>query len=586
MKRVFIFLSIFQILSSSLSYCQEGHGGQPLSMQQAYAGELSGQAYIPVVSYQAPDIAAMGKANSSNASIKLLRIGAVVRVDIDIIKTGTITTLSNGQRICRLKVNIADAPAIGLYYDKFSLCPGVRYYISNANGRQLLGAYTSENNPPANINEWANEKVQGDIVNLEIDIDADVDITNIQLHINGACVFYKSTEYLKKYETSASNLRTTNYYPYNHSSPCEVNALCSSGFVNQRNATVHIEYLNAAHTLAYAATGTMINNTSGDCTPYVLTASHVEPTNSTLNSSFTGWIFYYNYQTSGCTTDPTQPALYSVTGAKFVARSILTDTSANGKIAADFLLLKLYQNPPASYGAYLAGWDRNDALLPIFGTFVSFHHPDGDVKKVSTATSADPTGSFNGGATNSHWSINWSTGGTEEGSSGGPLFNSSGNEIGILSGGYTQSPSCTTPNTDGKEIADHAQYSKFSFDWTYASAATQQLKPWLDPTNSGATTLGGVSACAPTAVRNVSADNSISIYPNPNNGTFYVAINNGQKINIIEVYNSLGQTVYNVDIDLYATKYKIDFSNYSAGVYMLRIKAGEQLITRKFTIVK
>jgi len=53
--------------------------------------------------------------------------------------------------------------ALGLYYDHFRLPNGVKYYLYNANGKQVLGAYSSNENP-GDGNAWANEKVQGEMV--------------------------------------------------------------------------------------------------------------------------------------------------------------------------------------------------------------------------------------------------------------------------------------------------------------------------------------------------------------------------------------------------------------------------------------
>ncbi len=58
-----------------------------------------------------------------------------------------------------------------MYYDRFSLPEGVRLFLSNANGRQVLGAYTAANNDAAS-GRFANEPVEGSIVNMELNIDA------------------------------------------------------------------------------------------------------------------------------------------------------------------------------------------------------------------------------------------------------------------------------------------------------------------------------------------------------------------------------------------------------------------------------
>ena len=95
---------------------------------------------------------------------------------------------------------------------------------------------------------------------------------------------------------------------------------------------------------------------------------------------------------------------------------------------------------------------------------------------------------------NSHWQANWVStttnfGITEGGSSGSPLFNSNGRIVGKLSGG----PSTCTETADKK----NDYYGKISYDWTTnGTTASQQLRPWLDPDNTGTRVLDGKEACS------------------------------------------------------------------------------------------
>lgn len=540
MKRLILCIGLLLTVGLNVSKAQISEGGLPVTMSQAYAGyTLSAQA-IPRLSFQAPDSRDAAIQDSINYAVHngLFRIATLVNADIDFRNTGTISTMPDGVKIWQLRISIPGSRALGLYYDQFNLPEGVKYFITNATGMQVLGAYTSRNNTEA----WVTEKVQGDIVNLEMDIPKNTDVNTIKFHINNIAVFDKATGYLNQYAaTSGSNLKTTAVLmPYDSSSPCEINAACATGFANQKNATVHIEYLYpVAHPrYVYAATGVMINNTSGDCAPLVLTASHVEPTNQTANATFANWIFYFNYQTPACSYSGAQPSSsQSITGATFKARA--SYDSASNKLAADYLIVQLTSRPPASYNAYLAGWDRTDATTALTGTFISFHHPNGDVKKVSTTSIIYGNGNFNGGGTNTHWSLHWLTGGTEEGSSGSGLFNGSGNEIGILSGGVTDHPACTTPNSNGQEISDYAVYSKLAFDWDYNTSGSIPLGSILDPTGSNVKSLSGTSACPPTAVTSIPLqEDVITVYPNPINDVAYVNVNYSGNATIgIGLYN-------------------------------------------------
>jgi len=124
---------------------------------------------------------------------------------------------------------------------------------------------------------------------------------------------------------------------------------------------------------------------------------------------------------------------------------------------------------------------------------VSIHHPSGDAKKISTytvtLTSSTPNIGGSVMATNSAWRVIWSQtlnghGVTEGGSSGSPIFSSQGLVVGTLSGG---SSSCS--NTSLPDF-----YGKFDYHWTSNGATNQtRLQPWLDPSNTGITSLQGYS---------------------------------------------------------------------------------------------
>ena len=90
-------------------------------------------------------------------------------------------------------------------------------------------------------------------------------------------------------------------------------------------------------------------------------------------------------------------------------------------------------------------------------------------------------------ASNSAWQVTWSAnvsgyGVTEGGSSGSPLFNQNGLQVGTLSGGSSM---CNDPTASDF-------YGKFSYHWESNGATSdKQLRPWLDPLGTNPTTLQG-----------------------------------------------------------------------------------------------
>ena len=89
---------------------------------------------------------------------------------------------------------------------------------------------------------------------------------------------------------------------YRSSGSCNVNVNCSEGddFRKQQRAVARILVKMDAYTMGWC-TGTLINNTNYDRTPYLLTAAHcIESVSS--SSYYSQFVFYFNYETSGCST--------------------------------------------------------------------------------------------------------------------------------------------------------------------------------------------------------------------------------------------------------------------------------------------
>ncbi len=85
------------------------------------------------------------------------------------------------------------------------------------------------------------------------------------------------------------------------------------------------------------------------------------------------------------------------------------------------------------------------------------------------------------------------------------------------------------------------------------------------------------------------AGNGISIFPNPNNGIFQLAISEQLSANNqIEIYNMLGEKVYSDYQIIKSSNYQIDLSTKPSGVYLYRVTngAGNLLGEGKFVIAK
>ena len=64
--------------------------------------------------------------------------------------------------------------------------------------------------------------------------------------------------------------------------------------------------------------------------------------------------------------------------------------------------------------------------------------------------------------------------------------------------------------------------------------------------------------------------NEISVYPNPTSSEFTISIKNNSEKNIVDVTNTIGQTIYTTEIKDETT---VDTNSWSAGIYFVRVSA-------------
>ncbi|HEY3390841.1 MAG TPA: T9SS type A sorting domain-containing protein, partial [Prolixibacteraceae bacterium] len=220
----------------------------------------------------------------------------------------------------------------------------------------------------------------------------------------------------------------------------------------------------------YFCTGFLVNNVKEDGTPYFQTANHCISTGTEAATLVT----YFNYENSTCTS--TDASLkQTLSGATLKATNSYSD----------FTLLLLNEYPPATYLPFFAGWDAS-SRNPQKGTGI--HHPEGTPKCIALANNPPTTYPatlqwtdannvvISTSAANTHWDAIFNVGATEGGSSGSPLFDDNKRVIGQLHGG-----------SSGDNF-----YGKFSLSWNHSTAASAQLKSWLDPDNTGAVFLDGI----------------------------------------------------------------------------------------------
>lgn len=391
-----------------------------------------------------------------------------IESDISIEYNGNWTEVQNG-KIWSVNIKSEGAKSLSLYYDKFWIPTGGELYIYNKEKTQFAGPYTSKNNHSSAY--YATELIGGDQLTLEY-FQPNTQNQLPQLHINRVAYGYKNIGGLGG---------------YGDSDDCHVNANCSEGndWQNQKTSVCRIQIPDGW--FVGLCSGALINNTNGDCRPLVLSADHCFSGGNISNNDLNQTIYYFNYESNGCNNSV--PNNYeSITGCE-----LLSNSGGQGDVGdSDFFLVELNSEP--SFDPYFSGWDRSNTAAT---SGVSIHHPSGDIKKISTFNQSLVTASGlqGSGDNTTHWRVYWDDtqnghSVTEGGSSGSPIFNQNGLIVGDLTGGSSYCYATNQPDI----------YGKLWHGWDQmGNNSSSQLKPWLDPNNSGVTVLNG-SYCNPNSV--------------------------------------------------------------------------------------
>jgi lysyl endopeptidase len=450
-------ISLFLSLILSLSvYAQVGHGGKPLFKS---GGQLKSALSVmksseeEKVRFTPPTFEDIRIDLESVQKGRPLTFAYPHLVDLTPYNSGVTDVLDDGRLIWQLTLSSPGAHSLNLIFDQFRMAEGDSLFIYNSTGSYILGAFTSETNKSWGglatapipddeiVVEWRGAKLGGDEGSV-IEIGAvNHDFLNI----------FKLMKDVGDFGSSAS---------------CHTDFSCFDDAIIVQNGKSTGEVIVNGKDYC---TGTLMNNSNNDGTPYVLTAAHC--LGSTVEAE--NIVFVMNYEVPGCQENIQASQIRSLSGSQLRA---FADQ-------LDFALLEMTERPPAYYEAVYAGWNRVE--IPEQGVR-TVHHPNGDVKAVAIANDPPFNDTFNSSTylgnnflSNSHWRVaRYNVGATEPGSSGAGLFLADGKLIGHLSGGAA---SCSSPEND--------YFVRFNKIWDYYSENDKRVDYWLNPSGDGRTKL-------------------------------------------------------------------------------------------------
>lgn len=372
--------------------------------------------------------------------------------------------------IWRVVILSPGALASGINFSVFEMHPDARLFVYDPEKKVVLGAFDHRNNNEARV--FSTAVIPGEYIVLEYyepwypgkpeQIEWSLLEAESMIHITDGGI---------------NQLLFTNK-DIGNAGDCQVNINCEEGDDWQKEKRGIARMLMRVGTNFSWCTGSLINNTAQDGTPYFLSAEHCGRNASLEDMLY--WQFYFNLEHQGCLNEG-MPTYNMVYGAHNKATGPLSGGS-------DFRLLELHTTPPEHWKPYWNGWDRSNEGS---SSGAGIHHPRGDVKKISTyqinLVSSAPNVSGQQMAANSAWRVNWfptinGHGVTEGGSSGSPIFNSEKKIIGTLTGGST-----TCANPYGFDF-----YGKLWYHWDKNGAQNHnRLSSHLDPLETGAMAIDG-----------------------------------------------------------------------------------------------
>ena len=352
----------------------------------------------------------------------------------------------------RLRIQCPGALSINLGFTDYYMPRGAMVFIYAADQSYQVGPFTEADNNDAR-QYWTPVVLAEDIVvELTVPETALGDVALTLSAINHGYRFFG--------EKNDGEPR---------SGSCNIDVICpqGDGWRNEIPA-IGVYTVNGSWTCS----GSMINNTSQNQTPYFLTAYHCGVTSSNAAAV----VVYWNFQSPTCGQQGGGSLSQYQSGTTFRARY------SN----SDFCLLQLNSSPNPAWGVTFAGWDRGSGNPT---SAVAIHHPSTDEKSISFENDPCTTTSYLGTSSPGDGThirvIDWDLGTTEPGSSGSPLFNQNHHIVGQLHGGYA---ACGNDSSDW--------YGRLSVSWTGGGTSATRLSDWLDPGNTGATSVNTLNPYA------------------------------------------------------------------------------------------
>lgn len=460
MKRFRLLLLLMGFLFTRSVMSQISYGGVPHFPATSTLRSSTQPEYIRMPSFDTDSLLREDQINERNMRGSY-RFAHKFHTEIEKRSDGRLTLLPDGTRVWTIGIASEGAYSINLLLKDVSIPEGGELFVYNEDHTHVIGRFDSRNISASGLLPL--RPVAGDKIIIEY---SEPPTAPFEGNFVVAEVNHDYRDFLRRSPDTDKS-----------SYSCMQDALCSDIDRNLIRATVLL-MINGTQ----SCTGTLINNSENDGTPYLLTAVHCLNSSASFPKTMDYYIdvagtiiTFFNYDRYICGSD--MKGVEEMSIASTYPRAVVEKK--------DLALLELPEAPPVHYNVYYAGWslDQTGAAYP----YRNLHHPSAAVKKYGLFNGQLQVSNYAPSPSyfdrNSHWQVGgWTAGSTYSGSSGSPLFDRDGLIVGGLTGGNS---ACKDTGPNG--------YSDYFFNlfkgWEGASLGAP--KSFLDRSQEGLLRLEG-----------------------------------------------------------------------------------------------
>lgn len=452
-KTAFISICFLLNVATWSVVAQISYGGAPLPYvkQTLRSSSQSDDFFVNMPGFDVESMLNEDSINNIN-QLRNLRFAKKFNVNITPENSGIHFKAETGMNVWRVGIRSEGAYSLNVIFSEFHIPEGAQLFLYNSDQTKVLGAFTNKNNAGHSI--FPVSPVSGDELIIEYQEPENASFRG-QIAIRE--VNHDYTGILKNRPQTPG--QTT----------CHNDPICRDDLDDETQAVCLIVVDGNSF-----CTASMVNNAEEDATPYLLTSCHcLEVNGKTSEETAKTTVVFFNYQSPACNS--------GIRGSEEMSMVSPAYRASDRNI--DFALLELSEMPPADFRPYYLGWNISESPTP---DFTCIHQPNGGIKKIaeSKAQLTTVTNQYFDGITFLElWRVSaWNSGTTEGGSSGSPLLDSNKRIVGGLTGGQS---------VCGNAINDY--YWTLKKAWNTHNEPEKQLKIWLDPNDTGITSIGGMN---------------------------------------------------------------------------------------------